>query len=47
MQAFQKGVQATLKAFGTKLDQGLSEKQVEKSQREHGKMFSWLKRKHL
>ncbi|USS92148.1 cation-translocating P-type ATPase [Fructobacillus americanaquae] len=37
MQAFQKGVQATLKAFGTKLDQGLSEKQVEKSRREHGK----------
>ncbi|GIC69444.1 hypothetical protein FT12353_00800 [Fructobacillus tropaeoli] len=37
MQAFQKGVQATLKALGTKPDQGLSENQVEKSRQEHGK----------
>ncbi|KMK53940.1 Calcium-transporting ATPase 1 [Fructobacillus sp. EFB-N1] len=37
MQAFQKGVQATLQTLGTKPNQGLSENQVEKSRQEHGK----------
>ncbi|CAK1221433.1 Magnesium-transporting ATPase (P-type) (MgtA) [Fructobacillus cardui] len=37
MQAFQKGVQATLKTLGTKPNQGLSENQVKKSRQEHGK----------